>query len=80
MYLTLRQQRDMFEGMVIVSPNCVKLPDGRILNRERFNVLYGGYTFQSIGGRQVMRAMTALRNLRWYRETIDEYINSGQGG
>lgn len=64
-FLTKDQQRELFAGCVPLSPRKVQLPDGRVLDSVRFNVLFGGFVFPlDDENREITRsANTALRRL-----------------
>lgn len=68
-FLTIEKQVEFFAGVSIVGLSKACLPDGKVLDRKRFNVMYGGHTFARDETNQYFTysAFVALTNLRYRR-------------
>lgn len=72
-FLTIAQQKDVFEGCVyVVDDHRIMIPGGQLLNPERFRALYGGYSFTMDKGnertsRNAFEAFTESQALRHNR-------------
>jgi len=56
---------NIFAGCEYILPlNKIKLPDGTLVDRKRFNVIYGGHTFKSSDGQVTTSAWLAFTRFK----------------
>lgn len=69
-YMSVPDQMRHFAGCIyVLSDNKVRVPDGDLLNRSRFNATYGGYLFllDGEGRKTTPSAWQAFTQNRVYR-------------
>lgn len=86
-YLTIEQQQEHFQGCVYVQEsNRIMIPGGDLLDKERFKVIYGGYSFPLDPGnskvtRNAWEAFTEsqlLRHARVHTSTFRPDLKPGE--